>query len=82
MLAAARWSKMIVTTQISELLAEHSLRNISLQLFFLTVTLFYKTQYSAKCKQFTGLPLLFSKLFPGFPNFFQVFKSTHFCVCF
>ena len=31
---------------------------------------------------YTGLLLVFSKIFPGFPNFFQVFKSTHFQVCF
>ena len=27
-----------------------------------------------------GLQLIFSKFFPGFPNFFQVFKSAHFWV--
>ena len=30
----------------------------------------------------SGLPLVFSKIFPGFPNFFQVFKSTNFWVYF
>ena len=26
----------------------------------------------------SGLPLVFSKFFPGIPNFFQVFKTTNF----
>ena len=30
--------------------------------------------------KFTGLPLVFKKLFPDFLNFFQVFKNTCFCV--
>ena len=30
----------------------------------------------------TGLPLVFKFFFPGFPNFLQVFKSTHFQVYF
>ena len=27
---------------------------------------------------FLGLPLVFSKIFPCSPNFFQVFQNTHF----
>ena len=29
-------------------------------------------------KLLTRLPLIFSKFFPGFQNFFKVFKSTYF----
>ena len=36
----------------------------------------------AMVKYYTVFPLVFSKLFPGFPNFFQVFKSKHFWVYF
>ena len=33
---------------------------------------------SSNILKITGLPLVFSKHFIGFPNFYKVFKSTHF----